>query len=117
MSHMAPEVKQTMGISVEDFLTRSGMRIENRLQRLTDIHLRGQTSESPNSKPNSDIKYISLFTAVSLFVLLLAVVNFVNLATARSSGRAKEVGHPQGPGLVPEGPRQDSSCSSPWSSA
>jgi putative ABC transport system permease protein len=91
MSHMAPEVKQTMGISVEDFLKRSGMRIENRLQRLTDIHLRGGDGIA-EFEANSDIKYISLFTAVSLFVLLLAVVNFVNLATARSSGRAKEVG-------------------------
>ena len=91
MSHLAPEIKQKMGISVEDFLKRSGMRIENRLQRLTDIHLRGGDGIA-EFEANSDIKYISLFTAVSLFVLLLAVVNFVNLATARSSGRAKEVG-------------------------
>ncbi len=91
MSHMAPEVKQMMGISVEDFLKRSGMQIKNRLQPLTAIHLRGGDGIA-EFEANSDIKYITLFTAVSLFVLLLAVINFVNLATARSSGRAKEVG-------------------------
>jgi putative ABC transport system permease protein len=91
MSRMAPEVKQTMGISVEDFLKRAGMTIENKLQALTDIHLRTGNGIS-EFEANSDIKYIGLFSLVSLFILLLAVINFVNLATARSSGRAKEVG-------------------------
>ena len=91
MSHMAPEIKQTMGVSLDEFMKRSGMRVENRLQPLVDIHLRAGNGIA-EFKPNSDIKYIRLFTAVSLFVLLLAVVNFVNLATARSSGRAREVG-------------------------
>jgi putative ABC transport system permease protein len=91
MSHMAPEVKQTMGISVEDFLKNAGMTIENKLQALTDIHLRTGNGIS-EFEANGDIKYIGLFSVVSLFILLLAVINFVNLATARSSGRAKEVG-------------------------
>ena len=91
MSHLAPEVKQTMGISVEDFLKRAGMTIENTLQPLTDIHLRSGNGIS-EFEANGDIKDIFLFTAVSLFILLLAVINFINLATARSSGRAKEVG-------------------------
>jgi putative ABC transport system permease protein len=91
MSRMAPEVKQMMGISVEDFLKRSGMQIENRLQPLRDIHLRSGDGIS-EFEANGDIKSIALFSAVSLFILLLAAVNFVNLATARSSGRAKEVG-------------------------
>ncbi len=91
MSHMAPEVQQSMGISVEDFLKRAGMTIENKLQALTDIHLRTGDGIS-EFEANSDSKYIGLFSAVSLFILLLAIINFVNLATARSSGRAKEVG-------------------------
>jgi putative ABC transport system permease protein len=91
MSRLAPEVKQMMGISVEDFLKRSGMQIENRLQPLRDIHLRAGDGMS-EFEANGDIKSLALFSAVSLFILLLAAVNFVNLATARSSGRAKEVG-------------------------
>lgn len=90
-SRMAPEVRQSMGISVDEFLKRSGMRIENRLQPLAAIHLRAGQGIA-EFEANSDIKYIRIFTAVSLFILLLAVANFVNLATARSSGRAREVG-------------------------
>jgi putative ABC transport system permease protein len=91
MSHMAPELKEAMGITVEDFLKRSGLTFENRLQALTDVHLRAGDGVA-EFEANGDIKYITLFTAVSLFILLLAVVNFVNLSTARSAGRAKEVG-------------------------
>lgn len=91
MSRLAPEIKEAMGISVEDFLKRSGMTFENRLQALTDIHLRAGDGIA-EFEANGDIKYIALFMAVSLFILLLAVVNFVNLSTARSAGRAKEVG-------------------------
>lgn len=91
MSRMAPEVRQSMGISVDEFLKRAGMRIENRLQPLLDIHLRAGQGIA-EFEANGDIKYIRIFTAVSLFILLLAVANFVNLATARSSGRAREVG-------------------------
>jgi putative ABC transport system permease protein len=90
-SRMGPEIKQNMGISVDEFLERAGMRIENDLQPLVDIHLRAGQGIS-EFEANSDIKYIRIFTAVSLFILLLAVANFVNLATARSSGRAREVG-------------------------
>ena len=91
MSHMAPEVQQSMGISVDEFLKRAGMRIENFLQPLVAIHLRAGQGIS-EFEANSDVKYIRIFSAVSLFILLLAVANFVNLATARSSGRAREVG-------------------------
>jgi putative ABC transport system permease protein len=91
LAHLAPELKESMGITVEDFLKRSGMTFENRLQALTDVHLRAGNGVA-EFEANGDIKYITLFTAVSLFILLLAVVNFVNLSTARSAGRAKEVG-------------------------
>ena len=90
-SHVASEVEQAMGISFDEFLTRSGMKISYGLQPLTDIHLRSRGGIG-EFEPNSDIKYITLFTAVSLFILVLAAINFVNLATARSSGRAKEIG-------------------------
>ncbi len=90
-SHMAPEIKQTMGVSLDEFLARAGMEIDYGLQPLTDIHLRSDAGIS-EFEANSDMKYILLFAAVSLFILILAGINFVNLATARSSGRAKEVG-------------------------
>ncbi len=90
-AHMASEVKKFMGISLDEFLSRSGMRMSFGLQPLLDIHLHSHTGVG-EFEANSDIKYIRLFTAVSLFILILAVINFINLATARASGRAKEVG-------------------------
>src|SRR6185436_282788 len=40
----------------------------------------------------SDIKYVYIFSAIALFIIILACVNFMNLSTAQSSKRAKEVG-------------------------
>ncbi|WP_332368013.1 ABC transporter permease [Spirosoma telluris] len=42
--------------------------------------------------PNNNIEYIYLFLAIALFILLIAVFNFINLTTARSAKRAREVG-------------------------
>ncbi len=59
-------------------------------QKLTDIHLHSHlTSEI---EENGDIKNVYIFSAIALFVLLIACINFMNLATARSSKRSKEIG-------------------------
>lgn len=60
------------------------------LQPLTDIHLRSHLAWE--LEPNGDTAYVYLFTAVAVFILLIAGINFMNLATARSATRAKEVG-------------------------
>ena len=59
------------------------------LQPLTDIHLYNLEGEM---SPNGDIRYVYLFLSIALFVLILACVNFMNLSTARSATRSKEVG-------------------------
>ncbi|MBO0934656.1 ABC transporter permease [Fibrella aquatilis] len=62
------------------------------LQPLADIYLRSTFSFETDWGKRSSIGYVRLFVAVGLIVLLIAIVNFINLATARASQRAKEVG-------------------------
>ncbi|MCJ7680031.1 MAG: ABC transporter permease [Candidatus Aminicenantes bacterium] len=57
---------------------------------LTSIHLHSHLDSELEA--NSDISSIYIFSAVGLFILLIACINFMNLSTARSSLRAKEVG-------------------------
>jgi putative ABC transport system permease protein len=57
---------------------------------VTDIHLRSNRQYELGT--NNSIIYIYIFSAIALFVLLIACINFMNLSTARSANRAKEVG-------------------------
>lgn len=59
------------------------------LQNITDIHLNPVGFEI---EPQGDMTYVYMFSLVAVFILLIACFNFMNLATARSAERAKEVG-------------------------
>lgn len=87
--YIGPEIQEFLGMSYDEYL-RKGDRFGLGLQPLTDIHL---TSNLENElEGNSNIKYIYIFTAIAAFILLIACINFMNLSTAGSAGRAKEVG-------------------------
>ncbi len=60
------------------------------LQPLTDIHLKSNLEGEIEG--NGDIRYVWVFSLVAAFILLIACINFMNLTTARSAGRGKEVG-------------------------
>ncbi|GAB4021173.1 permease prefix domain 2-containing transporter [Spirosoma koreense] len=60
------------------------------LQPITDIHLRSKLEKE--MWPNSDMTYVYVFSISALFILLIASVNFVNMATAQAFARMKEVG-------------------------
>ncbi|HEU0063958.1 MAG TPA: FtsX-like permease family protein, partial [Flavisolibacter sp.] len=60
------------------------------LQKITDIHLTSHTDYE--AEENGDIKRVYVFSAIGLFILLIACINYMNLSTARSILRAKEIG-------------------------
>jgi putative ABC transport system permease protein len=63
-----------------------------KLQPLSDIYLRSKFDFNTDWGKRSDIFYLRIFLLVGIIVLLIAIVNFINLATARAGQRAMEVG-------------------------
>jgi len=60
------------------------------LEPITQIHLYSKAGNTLG--PQSDIRYVYLFSGIALLVLLIACINYMNMATARSANRAREVG-------------------------
>jgi putative ABC transport system permease protein len=87
--HVGPQVQAAIGVSLDQFIA-SGGRYDFFIQPVKDIHLRSHYEHE--LEPNGDIAYVYIFSVVALGILAVAVVNFVNLATARSARRAREVG-------------------------
>ncbi|UCE20931.1 MAG: ABC transporter permease, partial [Candidatus Aminicenantes bacterium] len=67
-----------------------GLKKRFGLQALTDIHLHSDLSGELGT--NGSITYVYIFSAIAVFILIIACINFMNLSTARASNRAREVG-------------------------
>jgi len=87
--YMGPQIQQSMGLTLAQFRTK-GNELGFTLQPLTDIHLHGDSVSE--FEAGGDIRYVYIFSAIALFMLLIACINFINLSTAGAAKRAKEVG-------------------------
>ncbi|WP_425638029.1 ABC transporter permease [Algoriphagus yeomjeoni] len=89
--NVTPELGQLFGEGASlEAMFADGGKMEYRVQPLLDIHLKSDLMGE--FEPNFNVTYVYLFVAVALFILVIACINFMNLSTARSSSRAKEVG-------------------------
>lgn len=89
MKKIEPNVEAYLKISVDKFLEQ-GNSFEYQFQPIESIHL--YSNKEWEIEQNGNIMYIYVFIGIALLVILIAGINFMNLSTARSGKRAKEVG-------------------------
>ena len=87
--YMGPQLQDVLHVTFDGF-EKGGNYYHFSLFPLTKIHLRSNSVD--DLAANGDIEYVYIFSAIALFILLIACINFMNLSTARSANRAREVG-------------------------
>ncbi len=91
--HIQGELKSILGVGPEEW-AEGGNQYGIYLQALLDIHLQPDIEVGIDScfRPVHDRLYIRIFGIVAIFILVIASINFMNLSTARSATRAREIG-------------------------
>lgn len=87
--NIGPELERFMGVTLEQ-MRQQGGAYGYFTTRLEDIHLRSAADQ--NLEGGGDLMNVYFFSGIGIFILVIACINFMNLSTARSAGRAKEVG-------------------------
>jgi putative ABC transport system permease protein len=89
--HIGPELEAAFGVSLKEFEKQGGI-YSFFTYPLSRSHLYYYSEITDGPYPPGDIRYVYIMGAVGLFILIIACINFMNLSTARSASRAKEVG-------------------------
>ena len=87
--HMGTELEEILGLTMEEFFA-SGNSYGYFLQPLKDIHLRSDLQFEIN--PGGSQSSVIIFSVIAIFLIIIASINFMNLATASAAKRATEVG-------------------------
>jgi putative ABC transport system permease protein len=89
IKYVGPQIKKFIGITIEDF-EKAGNQFGYELEPLKDIHLKG--APQYQLEPSGSLTTVYIFAIIAVLILVIAIINYINLATAKSAGRAKEVG-------------------------
>lgn len=89
-SQLLPWAGQYINVSDEDMRRIIQNKEGFRLQNIRDIHLKSHLRWE--LEPNGNIEYVYIMTAAAFLILIIAAINFMNLTTAKSAERAKEIG-------------------------
>ena len=87
--HMGAELEEILGLTMEEFFA-AGNSYGYYLQPLKDIHLRSDLQFEIN--PGGSKASVIIFSVIAVFLIIIASINFMNLATASAAKRATEVG-------------------------
>ncbi|MEX2235762.1 MAG: ABC transporter permease [Cyclobacteriaceae bacterium] len=90
LSKMYASLDKVIKERVDPIFEEYGVKIKYQLQPILDIHLYSKIQDE--AEEGGDISYIYIFASVAAFMLIIACINYMNLATARSVNRAREVG-------------------------
>ena len=90
LTKMYTSLDKVIKEKVDPIFEQYGVTIKYELQPILDIHLYSKIQDE--AEEGGDITYIYIFASVALFMLIIACINYMNLATARSVNRAREVG-------------------------
>ncbi|MEZ4990853.1 MAG: ABC transporter permease [Saprospiraceae bacterium] len=87
--YAAPELQNLLGNSLEQ-IRKAGGVYSYYATNISDIHLKSTSQH--DIEPGGSMLYMIVFGSIGIFILVIACINFINLSTAQSAGRAKEVG-------------------------
>jgi putative ABC transport system permease protein len=87
--YIGPELERFMGATLKQ-MQEAGGAYGYYTTNIKDIHL--HSTSQGDLEPGGNVMYVYFFSGIGLFIILIACINFMNLSTARSAGRAKEVG-------------------------
>jgi putative ABC transport system permease protein len=83
------KIEEMYGRYMASIFEGIGITVEYELMPLTRIHLHSDNPGEP--QPTGSIQYVLIFSVVAFFLILIATLNYINLATARAAKRAKEI--------------------------
>ncbi|MDD2964390.1 MAG: ABC transporter permease [Bacteroidales bacterium] len=96
VKYLGPDIEKLLGKTLDEFMKNASATYE--LQSLADIHLYSNFKQEMGQ--NGNASQVWFFSFIAIFILVIACINFMNMATASAERRAKEVGIRKATGAI-----------------